>query len=75
MSICLPFQNVQSRKPRPHLPICPKPLDFRIWLGIQLASQMELVVKNPPVSAGDIRDAGLIPELGLSRGGGHGDPL
>ena len=28
------------------------------------ASQVALVVKNPPASAGDVRDAGLIPELG-----------
>ena len=36
---------------------------------------MALVVKNPPVNAGDIRDAGLIPELGRSPGGEHGQPL
>ena len=34
-----------------------------------------LVVKNLPASAGDIRDAGLIPGLGRSPGGGHGYPL
>ena len=32
-------------------------------------SQVELVVKNPPANAGDLRDAGLIP------GGDHGNPL
>ena len=26
------------------------------------ASQVRLVVKNPPANAGDVRDAGLIPE-------------
>ena len=36
---------------------------------------MVLVVKNPPVSVGDIRDAGLIPGSGRSPGGGHGNPL
>ena len=36
---------------------------------------MELMVKNPPANAGDIRDAGLIPELGRCPGGGHGNPL
>ena len=36
---------------------------------------MVLVVKNLPTNAGDIRDAGLIPGLGRSPGGGHGDPL
>ena len=34
-----------------------------------------LVVKNPPANAGDVRDAGLIPELGRSSGAGNGNPL
>ena len=34
-----------------------------------------LVIKNPPVDAGDTRDAGSIPELGRSPGGGRGNPL
>ena len=38
-------------------------------------SQVALVVKNPPANAGDIRDSGVIPELGRSPGGGHGSPL
>ena len=33
------------------------------------------MVKNPPANAGDVRDAGLIPGLGRSPGGGHGNPL
>ena len=33
------------------------------------ASQVVLVVKNLPASAGDIRDAGSIPGLGRSPGG------
>ena len=36
---------------------------------------MVLVVKNPPASAEDVRDMGLIPESGRSPGGGHGNPL
>ena len=41
------------------------------------ASQVELVVKNPPANVGDIRDTGLdwIPGSGRSSGGGHGNPL
>ena len=35
------------------------------------ASQVALVVKNPPANAGDIREAGSIPGLGRSPGGGH----
>jgi len=34
-----------------------------------------LVVKNPPANAGDIRDAGSIPESGRSPGEGHGNQL
>ena len=33
------------------------------------------MVKNLPANAGDIRDAGSIPGLGRSPGGGHGNPL
>ena len=40
-----------------------------------LASQVALVVKNPAANVGDIRDAVLIPGLGRSPGGGHGNPL
>ena len=36
---------------------------------------MALVVKNPPANAGDIGNAGSIPGLGRSPGGGHGNPL
>ena len=39
------------------------------------ASQVALVVKNPPANAGDKREAGSIPGLGRSPGGGHGNPL
>ena len=39
------------------------------------ASQVALVVKNPPATAGDIRDAGSIPGSDRSPGGGHGNPL
>ena len=34
-----------------------------------------LVVKTPHASAGDVRDAGLIPGSRRSLGGGHGNPL
>ena len=33
------------------------------------------VVKNPHANAGDARDMDLIPGLGRSPGGGHGNPL
>ena len=33
------------------------------------------MVKNLTANAGDLRHAGLIPVLGISPGGGHGNPL
>jgi len=37
--------------------------------------EVALVVKNQPPNAGDIRDLGSVPGLGISLGGGHGKPL
>ena len=45
--------------------LCPK-----IW-----ASQVALVVKNPPANIGDIRDVGSIPRLRRPPGAGNGNPL
>ena len=39
------------------------------------ASQVALVVKNPPANAEDIRDAVSILRLGRSLGRGNGNPL
>ena len=39
------------------------------------ASQVALVVRNPPANEGDIRDMGSIPRWGRSPGGGHSNPL
>ena len=42
------------------------------------ASQVAVVVRNPPANAGDIRDMGSIPglsrDMGLIPGGGHLQP-
>ena len=38
-------------------------------------NQVVLVVKNPPVNAGNIRDVGSIPGLGRFPGGEHGNLL
>ena len=47
-----------------------------IWrVNYNLASQVALVVKNPPSNAGDVRDVGSIPGWGRSRGVGNGNPL
>ena len=42
---------------------------------MQQASQVALVVKDPPASAGDERDTGSVPGSGRSPGGGNGHPL
>ena len=42
------------------------------------ASQVALVIKNPPTQAGDLRPKrpkGSVPGWGRSPGGGHGNPL
>ena len=41
----------------------------------QGASQVALVIKNPPANAGDIRNASLIFGLGKSPGVGNGNLL
>ena len=48
-----------------------------IWLNRQgwRASHVAVVVKNPPPSAGGVRDSGLISMSGRLPGGGHGNPL
>ena len=37
--------------------------------------RVRLVIKNLPANAEDLRDLGLITGLGISPGGGHGNPL
>ena len=39
------------------------------------ASQVALVVKNPPAKARDVRDTGSIPGSGRSPGGGQGNAV
>jgi len=39
------------------------------------ASQIALVIKNPPANAGDTRDVGSIPVWGRSSGEGNGTRL
>ena len=36
---------------------------------------VEILVKNLAASVGDLRDAGSVPGLGRSSGGGHGNPF
>ena len=42
---------------------------------ILAASQVVLVVKNPPASSGGIREVGLLPWFGRSPGETHGNPF
>ena len=42
---------------------------------MQWASQVVLVVKNPPTNAGDIRDTGSVPGSERFPRGGNGNPL
>ena len=44
--------------------------------SVQLyASQVVLVIENPPANAGDRRDMSSITGSGRSPGGGHNNPL
>jgi len=48
--------------------------NFKIIMGRHWASQVVLVVKNPPTSAGDMRH-GFDPGSGRCPEKGHGNPL
>ena len=39
------------------------------------ASQVVLMVKNPPANAGDVKDTGSVPGSGRFPVGRHGNPL
>ena len=69
--------NTCSPLPTPaNLPVSLSALLFcSAFITIWWASQALLVVKNPPANVGDIKDAGSIPALERSPGGGHGYPL
>ena len=54
------------------LNVCPSDTPCILALG---ASEVVLVIKNMPASSGDIRDAGSVPGLGRSPGGGNGNPV
>ena len=45
------------------------------YIRRQRTSQLPLVVKNMPASAGDLRDTGSITEAGRAPGEGNGNPL
>ena len=49
--------------------------NFIFFSGIIWASQVVLMVKNPPANAGRVKDMGLRPGLGRSPGEGNGNSL
>ena len=49
-------------------------MTLQMGVEAEKASQVVLVVKNPPAKAGDVRDLSSIPGSGRSPGGGHGNP-
>ena len=51
------------------------PTVYSTGIYIKWASQVVLVVKNPPANAGDIRDTGSIPGSGRSPTVENGNPL
>ena len=51
------------------------PGKLELCSAVSGASQVALVVKNPPANAGDIGDASLIPGLRRSPGVGNGNLL
>ena len=54
------------------VPLFSNSKNFKIIRISLRVSQVVLAVKNPPANAGDVS---LIPGLGRSPGGGHGNPL
>ena len=60
------------------LRICNRPISLcfnLLSIPTWRASQVAVVVKNPPANAGDTRVVGSILGWGISSGGGHGNPL
>ena len=49
--------------------------EFESWFTSSWGFPGGTAVKNPPTSAGNIRDTVSIPGLGRSSGGGNGNPL
>ena len=48
---------------------------FCLFVCLKGASEVALVVKNPPANAGDAGETGSIPGLGIFLGGGNDNPL
>ena len=69
-------EHAHWNKERHNKDLLEKPSNIELCMGDgRGASQVAIVVKNLPASAGDIRDMGLIPGSGRFPGGGNGNPL
>ena len=72
-----PLQLRLSRFSHVRLCVTPRTAAYQApsSLGFSRQEQVVLVVKKPTANARDTRDAGLIPGLGRSPGGGNGKLL
>ena len=66
---------LSRKKNGPVLPLRHAASFVLLYLDMFRASQVVLLVKNPPANAGDVRDAGSIPRLGRSPGEENGNPF
>ena len=55
--------------------MAPGPRVEAVYDLTHVSARVALVVKDPPANAGDKRDAGPVPGLERTPGGGHGNPL
>ena len=67
----LPFKHISKWM----LPFPTSVTSPQSWLSDKFIRQVALGVKNPPASAGEVRDVGSIPGSGRSPGEGSGNPL
>jgi len=59
----------------PQFNLLPAPVNLGCFNCFSGAFKVELLVKNLPANAGDIRDVRSIRGSGRSPGGGNGNPL
>ena len=76
MSAFISIKLKTNKKTLKYIDSVSEPLKILILsLNWHWDSQLALVVKNLPASAGDTRDVGSIPGSGRSPGEGHGNPV
>ena len=71
----LPWNDSEAAVPDADLPLAHLVTLREPLTLLSFVSQVALVVKNPPANAGDTGDAGPVPGLGRSPGGGYGNTL